>query len=90
MARNLHRPRARRWVIAWNLFGLADLAFALTLGATTSPGPIQLFLTLPTSGDPPDFFILVSILLHLISLRYLFSGVAGSRVNEKTLVQTSS
>jgi hypothetical protein len=98
IARDIYHPGARRWAIAWNLFGLTDLAIALSLGATTSPGPTQRFVTSPTSqvitafplAIIPTFLVLLSILLHLISLRYLFSSAARSRVNENALVQASS
>lgn len=94
VARNLHR---RGLAIAWNLFGLADLAVALTLGPMTIPGPFQIFFTSPTSEAAtafplaiiPTFIVPLSILLHLVSLRYLFSSAARSSGNEKTLVQAS-
>jgi hypothetical protein len=76
---------------------LTDLAVALGLGATTSPGPAQLFFTSPSyeaiTAFPlaiiPTFLVPLSILLHLISLRYRFTGTVRSRLNEKTLVQAS-
>lgn len=97
VARNIHRPGARRWAIAWNLFGLTDLAVAIGLGAATSPGPVQLFITTPTSeaitafplAIIPTFFVPVSILLHLVSLRYLFSNPIKSSLKEKALVRAS-
>jgi hypothetical protein len=63
-------------VIAWNLFGLADLVVAVTAGFLTSPSPFQLFaLDLPNelvSRFPlvlvPVFLVPVSVLLHLASL----------------------
>lgn len=65
--------------VAWNLFGLADLALAITLGIITSPGPLQLVVTnapsIGVSGYPsvltPAFAVPSSILLHLLSLRLL-------------------
>jgi hypothetical protein len=81
VARNFRR---RGLVIAWNLFGLADLGLALFLGATTAPGPVQLFSTTPTSelitafplAIIPAFLVPLSVLLHLVSLRYLLSPSA--------------
>ncbi len=66
-------------VAAWNLFGLADLAVAVTAGFLTSPSPFQLFaFDLPNelvSEFPlvlvPVFLVPVSVLLHLASLTKL-------------------
>jgi hypothetical protein len=79
MARNLHR---RGLAIAWNLFGLADLALAISLGVTASPGPTKLFFTTPTAAAMtafpmaliPTFLVPLSIGLHLVSLRFLLSA----------------
>ena len=44
--------QGRRAAIAWNIFGLADFAVAITLGMITSPGPFQLiFPNVPSIGD---------------------------------------
>ena len=46
------RATGRRAAIAWNIFGLADFAVAITLGMITSPGPFQLiFPNAPSIGD---------------------------------------
>jgi hypothetical protein len=66
-------------VIAWNLFGLADLVIAVTMGFVTSPSPIQLFaFDLPSeliTRFPlvliPVFPVPLSVLLHLASLAKL-------------------
>jgi len=79
MARNLHR---RGLAIAWNVFGLVDLALAVFLGATTSPGAAHLFFTTPSSEAMtafpmaiiPTFLVPLSIGLHVVSLRYLLSA----------------
>jgi hypothetical protein len=79
VARNLHR---RGLAVAWNLFGLADLAVAVSLGVATSPGPTQLFVTAPTAealtAFPlaliPTFLVPLSIGLHLVSLRFLLAA----------------
>jgi hypothetical protein len=71
--------QGRRAAIAWNIFGLADLAVAVTLGAITSPGPFQLIVpdvpSIGTGAYPgvltPAFVVLSSILLHALSLRQL-------------------
>jgi hypothetical protein len=69
-------------VIAWNLFGLADLVIAVTMGFVTSPSPLQLFaFDLPNelvSRFPlvlvPVFLVPLSVLLHLASLAKLRRG----------------
>src|SRR5208283_2663973 len=66
-------------VSTWNLFGLADLVSAVTMGLLTSPSPFQLFaFDLPNelvSQFPlvlvPVFLVPVSVLLHLASLTKL-------------------
>jgi len=42
--------RARAWIAAWNLIGFLDLAAAIGLGATSSPGPVRIFLNAPDSS----------------------------------------
>jgi hypothetical protein len=70
--------RGRRTAIAWNLFGLADFAIAITLGMITTPGRFQLIVSsvLYNAGAYPDvltpaFVVPSSILLHVLSLRQL-------------------
>ena len=71
--------QGRKSAIAWNIFGLADLAVAITLGAITSPGPFQLIVpNVPSIGAgvypgvlTPAFVVPSSILLHLLSLRQI-------------------
>ena len=41
---------ARRAVLVWNSFGLADLVMAVTLGALSAPGPSRGFFDDPGSG----------------------------------------
>jgi hypothetical protein len=72
-------PRARQLGLAWNMLGLLDFASAITLGALTSPGPLQMLST----GQPntllgtypsvmiPAFIVPSSILLHALSIRQL-------------------
>jgi hypothetical protein len=69
----------RKTAIAWNIFGLADFAVAITLGLITSPGLFQLIVpNVPSIGAgaypnvlTPAFVVPSSILLHLLSLRQL-------------------
>jgi hypothetical protein len=77
--------QGRRAAITWNIFGLADLAVAITLGAITSPGPFQLIVpNVPSIGAgaypnvlTPAFVVPSSILLHALSLRQLIRRRAG-------------
>jgi hypothetical protein len=71
--------QGRRAAIAWNIFGLADFAVAITLGLITSPGRFQLIvpnvLSIGAGAYPdvltPAFVVPSSILLHALSLRQL-------------------
>lgn len=69
----------RKAAILWNIFGIVDLAVAITLGMIISPGPFQLIvpniLSIGLDGYPnvltPAFVVPGSILLHALSLRQL-------------------
>jgi hypothetical protein len=69
----------RKAAILWNIFGIADLAVAITLGMIISPGPFQLIVPNIANiglGDYPNvltpaFVVPGSILLHALSLRQL-------------------
>jgi hypothetical protein len=79
VARRMNRGTGRQNAIMWNVFGLLDLVVAVGLGATTSPGILQVFHTNPSSyllgGFPlvlyPIFLVPVAILMHVVSLRFL-------------------
>jgi hypothetical protein len=68
-----------RTAIAWNLFGLADFAVAVSLGLITAPGRFQLIVPhmagINAGTYPyvltPAFVVPSSILLHALSLRQL-------------------
>ena len=68
-----------RTAIAWNIFGLADFAVAITLGLITSSGSFQLIVpnvqSIGAGAYPnvltPAFVVPSSILLHALSLRQL-------------------
>ncbi|MET4390325.1 hypothetical protein ABIB73_006107 [Bradyrhizobium sp. F1.4.3] len=70
----------RKGAILWNIFGLVDLAVAITLGMIMSPGPFQLIIpngpSMAVDTFPnvltPAFVVPSSILLHALSLRQLF------------------
>ena len=69
----------RKAAILWNIFGIADLAVAITLGMIISPGALQLIVpNIPSIGIDnypnvltPAFVVPGSILLHALSLRQL-------------------
>jgi len=77
--------QGRKAAIAWDVFGLADFAVAITLGMITSPGPFQLIVPdMPSVGAgaypdvlTPAFVVPGSILLHALSLRQLMRRRAG-------------
>jgi hypothetical protein len=70
---------AARSAIAWNIFGILDLAIAVGIGLAIAPGPLQLIVpTIPNSLTglyptvmTPAFAVPSSILLHALSLRQL-------------------
>jgi hypothetical protein len=72
-------PHGRTMAIAWNCLGIADLISAVSLGAMTTPGPLQLTAfdqpNLLTSTYPsvmtPAFVVPLSLILHWASLRQL-------------------
>jgi hypothetical protein len=73
--------QGRRAAIIWNIFGLADFAVAITMGAITSPGPLQLIVPdVPSIGATgaypgvftPAFVVPCGVLLHALSLRQLY------------------
>ena len=73
-ARGLYGARAA--VLGWNIFGLADLVIAVTMGFLTSPSPFQaLAFDAPNrliSAFPlvmvPVFAVPLSVLLHVVSM----------------------
>jgi hypothetical protein len=77
--------QGRTAAIIWKIFGLADLALAVSLGFITSPGPFQLIVpNVPGIGAgaypnvlTPAFVVPSSILLHALSLRQLMRQRAG-------------
>jgi len=72
-------PNARGAALRWNLFGIADLVAALTLGVLTVPGQLHLLsLDAPNRAVTmlplvliPTILVPLSILLHLVGLHRL-------------------
>ena len=54
-AMSRYGARVRRLTLAWNALGLLDLVTAISLGATSAPGPIQIF------AGPPDSAIMTTL-----------------------------
>ena len=85
---------AKRWFVAWNIFGLLDLVLAVSLGILHSPsslgvlvgaGPAtRLMGELPRSMVP-TFLVPLFILLHLLALarrREITAVPAGPKEND--------
>ena len=87
IARDVDKPQGRRRAIIFNLFGMADLIVAVGLGTMTSPGPVQVFQTIPTSelvtqfplALVPTFLVPLAFALHVVSLWQLFGGTWALR-----------
>jgi hypothetical protein len=87
VARTADIPQGRRRALIWNGLGVLDLVVAVTLGVTTSPGPTQLFHTVPTSAlltvyplaMIPVFAVPLALTLHGISLWQLLRGSWAER-----------
>jgi hypothetical protein len=78
-------PASRVPILLWNAFGLADLIVAVSLGATSAPGPLRIF-----HGEPgtalmtqlpwllvPGFLVPLFLLTHL-AVFYRFAHHARS------------
>jgi hypothetical protein len=65
--------------MAWNVLGVLDLVVAVSLGVTTTPGPLHLIGATPSSGLlsvlplvlVPTFLVPLSFLIHVVSMRHL-------------------
>jgi hypothetical protein len=67
--------------VAWNLLGIADAVLAMTLGALTAPGPLQLQALAPDHPNvlvgacpvalTPAFVVPLSLIFHDLWLRQL-------------------
>lgn len=67
-------PVARRWVLAWNSFGLADFVVAVSVGVASS-SPVLAALSEGVTGAPmqvfpliliPGFFVPLYVITHVI------------------------
>jgi hypothetical protein len=89
----------RGWIVAWNLLGLTDLVVAVTLGATSTPGPIRLFHGEPSSAIMtnlpwiliPCFLVPSFIFVHLCTfyrLRTLAPAERSERLHSVRVAAT--
>src|SRR5260370_21244128 len=97
---------AYRWVssgrwgraLVWNVLGLVDFVNAAALALATTPGPLHVLLTNPTSAlfwmQPlaivPIFMVPVYVLLHLTSLRYLVASRSKATISRALKLEVSS
>ena len=81
--------RGTAWQAAlwtWNVFGLADLVTAVTLGVLSSPGPLRRIFAEPGSGIMstlpwlliPGFLVPLLIIIHLTIFHRLMYSTADS------------
>jgi hypothetical protein len=85
LARNA--PQARRWALAWNVFGLLDLLVAVATGFLSSSNPFRLIYENPPADQLsalplvmiPAFGVPLFALLHFASLQSLRPRVELSR-----------
>ena len=78
---------AHRAAYAWSLFGIADLAVAIAMGAMTSPGQAHvlaldapnLLMTAYPLVMVPTFAVPLALMLHGLVLLRLQRGVAATR-----------
>jgi len=88
-----HGTQAGRWALAWNLIGFVDLIAAIALAATSSPGPIRLFMEPPGSSIMttlpwiiiPGFIVPSLGALHIAIFYRLLSGHQKSSRNKSPL-----
>jgi hypothetical protein len=85
-------PWSRGLALLWNMIGITDLVLAVALGFLSSPGPFHLLsLNNPNvliTSFPlvliPAFAVPLSMLLHLLSLRWLVNSKPPRLINNQT------
>ena len=79
-------------IIAWNVLGLTDLVVAVTLGAASAPGPLQIFQGGPSSAIMtslpwlviPGFLVPLLAFVHLC-IFYRLRSTGVERTSERNL-----
>lgn len=84
-------PWSRHAALAWNAFGLLDLVTAVSLGVTSSPGPLRVFIGDPSSAIMSElpWLLVPGFLVPLLAFSHvvLFARLAGSpRLHRRALV----
>jgi hypothetical protein len=80
--------RVRPLVLLWNAVGVADLVVAVTLGALSAPGPLQVFVGPPDSSPMtslpwliiPGFLVPILFFIHIV----IFTRLAGAEASVAT------
>jgi hypothetical protein len=97
MARDAKRV-SKGTIFAWNVLGLTDLVVAVSLGATSAPGPLQIFRGGPSSaimtGLPwlliPGFLVPLLAFVHLcIFYRLRISAESAEMTQAAMRIATS-
>ncbi len=86
-----HHPWSRRAALTWNALGLLDLVTAISLGITSSPGPLRVFVGDPSSAIMSElpWLLIPGFLVPLLAFNHvvLFAQLAGSpRLHRRALV----
>jgi hypothetical protein len=79
-------PRVRPLVFLWNALGVADLVAAVTLGALSAPGPLQVFVGPPDSSPMtslpwliiPGFLVPILFFIHIVIFTRLLARSPAS------------
>jgi hypothetical protein len=79
-------PRVRPLVFLWNALGVADLVAAVTFGAFSAPGPLQVFVGPPDSSPMtslpwliiPGFLVPVLFFIHIVIFTRLLARTEAS------------
>ncbi|HEY1783005.1 MAG TPA: hypothetical protein VGG79_21710 [Roseiarcus sp.] len=78
--------RVRPVVFLWNALGVADLVVALTLGALSAPGPLQVFVGPPDASPMtslpwliiPGFLVPMLFFIHIVIFHRLLARTEAS------------
>ncbi len=78
--------RVRPLVFLWNALGVADLVAAVTLGALSAPGPLQVFVGPPDSSAMtslpwlliPGFLVPILLFVHVVIFTWLLARSPAS------------
>ena len=84
---------ARPAVWAWNVFGLVDLIAAVTLGATSAPGPLRLIFAEPGTAimSTLPWLLIPGFLVPLLACTHLaiFYRLVREQIREQPLARNS-